>query len=129
MDNDLKKLVQQIREAQLGQIVEEPSQVEEKDLTIADYASMGSPRDQFPNEIRKPKFEKMQQYIRNLPSTVVADENYVAQPNTKYTYPTKEQELNAQQKFFKSVREAFNGDPSERTIDEIERLRKIIGSK
>lgn len=125
MDEQLKKLVEQIQAQNLGKIVAP----EKKELSIQDYAQMEPPRPDYSDQAKPSNFNKTKEYIKTMNNSLVVDPNFISKPSIREVYPTPEQELNAQQQAFKSIREAFNGDPDYKTLDEIERLKKLSGSK
>jgi hypothetical protein len=124
MDEQLKELMRQLQEQKVGQVIEQNASQND----IQEMAAMEPPRPDYSNAIKKDRFNKIKQYVGNLPNTVAVDPNYVVPVPTREVYPSQEK-LSAQQQAFKSIRDAFNGDPEYRTMEEIERLRKVIGSK
>lgn len=121
MDEQLKKLMEEIQRQKLGKVVEQPA---EQEPTIEDLAAMEPPRPDYSNAIKKPEFSKIKEYMGATPNTVKIDPNYVPPVLTKEVYPTTEQ-LSKQEKALKSIRDSFSETPDQ----QIQRMKRNLGIK
>jgi hypothetical protein len=123
MNEQLRKLAQQIREQKLAEIVEEPSD----ELSIEDYAKMEPPRGDYS---KKPeRFTNVRNYLKNMDTSVSPYEG-VIEPNTRVT------NVNAfdikkptpQEIMFKTVREN-SLLPNTNAYENIEKYKEEIRKK
>jgi hypothetical protein len=121
MDEQLKKLMEEIQRQKLGKVVETPANEEP---IIEDLAAMEPPRPDYSNAIKKPEFSKLKEYMGNLPNKVALDPNYVAPVQTKEVYPSPEA-LSKQQQALKSIRDSFNEAPDQQIL----RMKRNLGIK
>jgi hypothetical protein len=121
MDEQLKKLMEEIQRQKLGKVVEQPTQEEP---SMEELAAMEPPRPDYSNAVQKPQFNKIKEYMNNLPNTLKPDENYVAPVATKEVYPSPEK-LNKQQQALKSIRDSFSETPDQQML----RMKRNLGFK
>lgn len=119
MDDELRKLAQQIQAQKLGTISEEDQNAIQK------IASMEPPRPDYSNAIKKDRFNRTKQMLGALPNTVVVDDNYVAPIATREVYPTEEQLLSQRDQISK----AFEDRVSETPEQQILRAKRNLGLK
>lgn len=124
MNDDFKKLVEQLRQQQDAggfQVVDDVPSVEEQ-------ARMEPPRPDYSQAISdKPRYPKVVEHIRNLNNKIEVDPNFKPTPRDIDVYPSEEQ-LSQREKSMNAIQGSLHGNDFN-TIKQIENLKKALGSK